>query len=339
MVYTFELIKHANIRYREPLVFLSRCELISMLRSLSVFTEVIPEAAGGSRFLTFESRGLSAEELSFLSGHSSIALMAEKRGELLRPLPVQTGGYLPEDLPEILKYKGKTSPTFTKMMLNTALALTDFRNGPEPLILFDPVCGKGTTCFCGLCAGMNAVGLDQDQKALKEASDFFQRYLKYHQMKHRMAKKSETVRKRSLPVTEFTFAADRDAYQAGDTRQLTLACSDTEDSPALFRRQAPHLIVADLPYGVQHAPHDSRKQETLARFLGRVVPVWKKVLRPGGAIAVSFNTLTLPVHQVRTALQNAGFRLPEDEMYSRLRHEVEQAVVRDVVFALNTKEE
>ena len=56
-------------------------------------------------------------------------------------------------------------------------------------------------------------------------------------------------------------------------------------------------------------------------------------------MALSFNTLTLPASDVRSAVVQAGFRLPEDPHFDHLCHDVEHAVVRDVVFALNTKEE
>ena len=108
MVYSFELIKHANIRYRDSLVVLSRCELFAMLWSLGVTAEIREETLGGSRFLTVECRDLNESEIAFLSGHSSFCFMSENRNGLLRPLPVSFTGYLPEDLPEVLKYKGKT---------------------------------------------------------------------------------------------------------------------------------------------------------------------------------------------------------------------------------------
>ena len=156
MVYSFELIKHANIRYRDSLVVLSRCELFAMLFRLGISAEIREESMGGSRFLTIECRELSESEIAFLSGHSSFVFMAEKTNVLLRPLPVPESGYLPEDLPEVLKYKGKTSASFTRMMINTAASLSAFRHSETPLTFFDPVCGKGTGCFCAAEAGMNA---------------------------------------------------------------------------------------------------------------------------------------------------------------------------------------
>ena len=339
MVYSFELLKNANIRYREAVSVVARCELFSMLASLDISCEITEEEMGGSRFLSFECRELTDQELSFLSGHSSVVFLAEKKDNLLRPLPVRNISYLPDDLPEVLKYKGKTSAVFTRMMINTAAALSAFRKQDEPLLFFDPVCGKGTGCFCALAAGMNGAGVDLDRKDIREAADYFSRYLKFHKLKHEEKNRSETFGGHSLPVTVFTFSDTREHWQAGNTRTLRLACADTCESPALFRKDQAHVIAADLPYGVQHAPRSGTKPESLHGFLSRVLPVWKRSLRPGGTIAVSFNTLTLPSEDVRNALAAAGFRLPQNPLFAGLRQEVEHAVVRDVVFALNTEEE
>lgn len=340
MVYTFELIKHPNVHYRDAVVSLSRCELLSMLRALKAECPVEAETLGGSPFLVFECRELSSRELAYLSGHSSVSFMAERvRGPLLRPLDVPSASYLPEDLPEILKYKGKTSVPFTRMMINTAAALTPWALSPGKMTFFDPVCGRGTGCFCALCAGMDAVGLDQSSRDLKEASDYFARYLKYGRMKHQVRSRSETVRKTAVQVTEFTFADTKEHYQAGETRRLTFACADTSLSPALFRRTPAHVIAADLPYGIQHAPRADRKPETLTGFLKRALPAWKQSLVPGGAIALSYNTLTLPDRAVLDAVRSAGLIPAEESWMSGLSHEVEQAVVRNVIFAVNPEEE
>ena len=339
MVYSFELIKHANIRYRESLPALARCELFAMLFRLGISCDILPESMGGSFFLTFECRELTEKELTFLSGHSAVVFIAEKKDGFLRPLSAPSCAYLPDDLPEVLKYKGKTGVTFTRMMINTAAALSSFRNPDPPLTFFDPLCGKGTGCFCALTAGMNAAGMDVDQKDVKEAADYFSRYLQFHRLKHESNSRSETVAKQSVPVTSFRFAASKEDYQSGNIRTLTLACADTAEAPALFRREKAHIIAADLPYGIQHAPQDGTKPEPLQRFLSRALPAWKKVLYPGGALAVSFNTLTLPAGQVKEALVRSGFRLPKNDLFAGLRHDVEHAVVRDVVFALNTEEE
>lgn len=335
MVYTFALVKHANIRYRESLCRLSRCELSAMLSALSLDCEIRTETAGGADFLSFESDPLTPAQLSFLSRHSSLAFMAEKQGDLLRPLDVSFSGYLTEDLPEVLKYKGKTAVPFTKLMLNMALSLSPFAFPLRPVTVLDPLCGKGTTCFCALENGFSAVGMDQDTKAVREAADYFERFLQFHQLKHRLVRRSETCGKESIPVSEFIFADTKENYQASDTRSLVLATGDTALTPALIRKRPAHLIVADLPYGIQHAPQNGRKPGSFAGMLERVLPAWRKSLLPGGIIALSFNTLTLPVHTVVRELEKADFTPVERDCCTHLRHEVEQAVVRDVVFAVN----
>ena len=334
MVYSFALIKHANIRYRESVSRLGKYELISLLHSLSIDCDVTVEKAGGSDFLSFDCRPLTESEISFLSRHSCISFMAEKTPDgLLRPLMFEKRPYLPEDLPEVLKYKGKTSVTFTMMMLNVALSQTAHVHSADPLTVLDPLCGKGTTCFCALQRGMNAIGIDLDQKSIRESADYFARYLKYHQMKHSRQQHSETFAGAPVPVTSFVFADTKEHYMLHDTRFLHLACGDTALVPALVRRTPVHLIVADLPYGIQHAPQFGKKPETFERLLSRVLPVWLGILAPGGTLAVSFNTLTLPAAKASALIQDSGFMLCEKDCFSHFRHEVEQAVVRDVLFA------
>ena len=335
MVYTLGLAKHANIRYRDSMNRLRRCELVSMLHALSVDCEVTVESLGGADFLTFECRPLSAEELSWISGHSAVVFMGEKTDGLLRPLVFTKGDYLDEDLPEILKYKGKTSAQFTRMMINIALSLSPFLFSGNPLCILDPVCGKGTGCFCALQAGMNAIGMDADQKAVREAADYFSKYLQYHSLKHSVRSYSETAGKTSVQVKEFSFSDTREHFRLNDTRFLRLGTGDTVLSPALCRRTPVHLLVADLPYGIQHAPQFGRKPESFSALLSRVLPSWKKSLLPGGVAAVSFNTLTFPTQQVISIARSSGFTPVEGGLFSFLRHEVEQAVVRDVVFMIN----
>lgn len=334
MIYSFALNKHANIRYRDAVCRLSRYELQSMLKAMGVDVSITEEEAGGADFISFDCRELSKAELNRLSHHSCVSFMAEKVSGLLRPLSLQKSLYLPEDLPEVLKYKGKTSVPFTRMMIHMAHSVSSFANAPFPVTLMDPLCGRGTACFCALMEGMNAIGLDTDQKALREAGDYFERYLKYHQLKHAVSRRSETVGRASLPVTEFVFADSREHYQQGETRSLQLSCGDTALVPALVRRHPVHLMVADLPYGIQHAPQSGQKPESFSQLLRRAIPAWKAALLPGGAMALSFNTLTLPRHTVMSLLEEAQLVPLNDDSYSHLRHEVEQAVVRDVIFAV-----
>lgn len=335
MVYSFQLIAHANIRYREAVSRLARCELLSMLNAFGIDADIAEKSFGAASFLCFESRELTDDELSLLSLSGSFSFYAALEGALLRPLSFPPREYLQADLPEVLKYKGKTSVPFTRMMLNTASALTPWFRTPEKITVLDPMCGKGTTCFCALQSGMNAIGLDTDRKSIAECRSYFLRYLKYHMLKHAESSHSETIGKHSLPVSVIRFADTKEHYRSEDTRSLSLACGDASLVPALTRGRPVHVLVADLPYGIQHAPQSGGACEGFLQLLDRVLPVWKHSLAPGGAIALSFNTFTLPSDEVRRAMIRAGFSPCDGDPFLNLAHEVEQAVNRDVVFAKN----
>lgn len=292
------------------------------------------EKLGGASFMVFDADPLTEDQFRILSAHSAVPFMAEMKDGLLRPLERPVTDYLPEDLPEILKYKGKTSATFTKAMINVALSASAFQFSEKPVTVLDPICGKGTTAFCALQRGMNAAGVDVDTGALRESADFFERYLKYHGLKHSVRKQSETIGKKAVPVTRFAFAADKESWQKDDHRTLSIYQADTSLTDRLFRKTPVHLMVGDLPYGIQHAPVSGSAPESFTSLLNRVLPSWYDALLPGGAIALSFNTLTLPTVKVQDCLVKAGFTVCDGPGYTGYRHEVEQAVVRDAVFAV-----
>ena len=68
---------------------------------------------------------------------------------------------------------------------------------------------------------------------------------------------------------------------------------------------------------------------------GRSNPAARRALKPGGAAAISFNTLTLRKDTLLTLLQNAGFTPLTEPPYDDFSHFVEQAVHRDFIVARN----
>ena len=260
-------------------------------------------------------------------------MICEQQGDLLRPLEKVSHDYLTEDLAEVLKYKGKTSAVFTHMMINCAYAASDFFGKDEVLTVLDPMCGRGTTCFVALQHGMNAVGVDIDNRDLKECADYFERYLQYHRMKHKLDQSSRTVRKHAVPAAVYTIADTKEHFKEGDTRTFSLFLGDTGLTGELCKKAPAHLLVADLPYGVQHAPQDGKRTESFMQVMKRALPQWKDAVRKGGAIALSFNTLTLKKADLVKLLEEAGFTPIIDAPYDDFQHFVEQAVHRDFVVA------
>lgn len=333
MLFCFQLTPHANIRYREAQLKLGMAELSCLLRGLGLSCPVSHEVIGGVTFLTFEADEMTQAQLSALSRHSAALMICQRQGEFLRPLEKVSHHYLTEDLAEVLKYKGKTSAVFTRMMLNCAHAASDFFSAGQPLTVLDPMCGKGTTCFVALQQGMNAVGVDVDRRDLKEAADYFEKHLQFHRLKHRLDQSSRTVRKHAVPAAVYEIADTKEHFREGDVRRLSLFLADTGLTGELMKKQPAHLIVSDLPYGVQHAPQEGRRTESFTQLMKRVLPSWHAALLPGGALALSFNTLTLKKDDLAQLLTEAGFEPLAEAPYDDFEHFVEQAVHRDFIVA------
>ena len=335
MHYCFQLLPHPNIHYAQALRTLGANELTCMLQALGCNAPVSVETIGGADFFAFEAEELSPAQLNALAGHSSLLLMAAREGELLRPLPVQRADYLPRELAEVLKYKGKTSATFTRMMINCALAAAGLTGTTKPVTVLDPICGRATSCFCALEMGMNAVGVDMDRNDLREAMNYFSRYCTMRKLKHGLKQASETCGKHAVPTATYTLADTKEHYAAGDTRTLRLYHADTTLTGTLLRKHPADILVADLPYGVQHAPQDGKKTDGFQRMLSRALPAWKQAVKKGGAVAVSFNVLTLPRQKLAQLMEEAGFRVLTEPCWADNEHFVEQAVRRDLIIALH----
>lgn len=333
MNYCFQLFHHANIRYQESLNLLGSAELSCILNALHINAEVQTRVIGGAAFLCFQAPELTPAQLAQCARHSAIGFFCTEENGLLRPLDCPENDYLPRDLAEVLKYKGKTSATFTHMMVNLARTASTMFNAAQPLTVLDPLCGRGTTLFVALQQGMNSVGMDMDRRDLKEAADYFSRYLQYHRLKHRLEQGACTAKGQSIPDAVYTLASSKQAYQARDTRTLRLLLGDTGCIGTLLKKAPADLLVTDLPYGVQHAPQAGQKPENFPGMLRRVLPSWKDALKPGAGVAVSFNTLTLPRQTLVELMDAAGFQVLTDSPFTSVEHFVEQAVTRDVVVA------
>lgn len=329
MNYALLLWPHANIRYMDSLKKLALNELLCLFKSLSLDCMPRYETLGGAPFLVFEAEPLDERALSRLCTHSSMYMLMEKNGETLTPIAPSYPWYLNADVAEILKYKGKTNATFTMMMLSCALAASDFANAPTPLWVLDPLCGKGTTLFCALRRGFHAIGIEMDRKDVKECGDFFSKYLQHYRFKHHKTQTSLTLPKgKSAPKTAFTFAND-----TGSERTLQLIWADTLETAGLLKPESVHLIIADLPYGVQHAPEGTEHKKGVLPLLNKALPKWYQVLKQGGTIALSFNTFTLKKSDLAHALRTAGYTVLTDAPYHDFEHYVEQAVNREMIIA------
>lgn len=275
------------------------------------------QTAFGVNTLTFETDACGAVDT--LSCHSHMFWLCEEASGAFLPVSGEKQPCVGADLPFVLKYKGKTNERFTQMLMNLAICASDF-SFTDRLTLFDPMCGKGTALFEALNRGYDACGSDLDKKALAESGDYFKKYLEIHRLKHSYSADSRTVRGSG--------AVKAEVFRLGKTGpELQLACADAALCDRVFSKKRAHVLISDLPYGVQHAPG---KKQGFEDMLESVMPAWKNSLLPGGAMALSFNTFTLPRDTVRAVMKRNGLTVMEGGCWDGFAHWVEQAVNRDV---------
>ena len=334
MIYTALLKPHANSRYQAEALKLAASEMTLLLEKGGVYADARPERAAGADWLTFESTRLDEVQTALLGRAAHIYVLFERaESGALTPLCGHADAYLGDDLPAVLKYKGKTNETFTDYLINLALCASDFMPG-EPLTLADPMCGRGTTLFAAVNRGWHAVGADRDAAAVDEAEKYFKRYLEYHKIKHTASEKSLTQNgKEAARLHVFEFANTPAHFKAGERRTLTLTALDGAKLNAARKKESVHLIAADLPYGVQHAP-GGKKGVSLEDMLYDVLPVWTRTLKRGGAMALSFNVNTLAPDMVRGMMAECGLDVMDAPAYCGLEHWVEQAITRDAAVAV-----
>ena len=333
MKYFFQVAPHPNPYYGQAVEQLAAVELSAMLQGLSIPCRVDRLRLGGSLFLAFETpEPLTAEMLQGLAAHSSLLLLAQEENGLLRPLDTERNGYLPRSLADIPRYKGKTGASFTRMMINCALVAAG-RPGDRPALVFDPMCGRGTTLFCALELGLDAAGMDVDRDELREAMHYFEAFLERARLKHTLRQQGRTAGRTSVPEAVYQLADTKAHWQSEDRRTLTFWQGDGALAEVLMKKRPADVLVADLPYGVQHAPMDGSRTTSPAQLLKRLAPAWLKAVRPGGAAAVSFNTMTLPRDQALAALRDGGWIPLENDPFGPQPHRLEQAVIRDLILA------
>lgn len=330
MTYAFLLYPHANIRYRQSLLQLAVQELSMTLSALGREAEVVPQKMGGAMFLTFEAAKLTERDMRMLSQLASVYMLFEMEDGKLTTLERTHPNYVGEDLPALLKYKGKTNEMFTDTMLTMALAASAFMPVHDSqLVVCDPMAGRGTTLMLALRRGYHGVGIEIGNADVKEAADYMTRYLEFHRIKYKRTDSALTVRGQvGGRENKFVFSDSAEHFKDGDTRTLRLICGDTREAEALLKPNSVHLMVTDAPYGVQKGT--AGRQDSIGGTIAAALPGWFDVLKSGGVLAMSFNTHVTRREGLVRLFEKAGFEIVQT---ANLEHWVEQAISRDVILA------
>jgi hypothetical protein len=289
--------------------------------------EIQPCTWGGLDYLQFdlpaEPDETQARELGMLAMTSAFYIhydhIGDVPGPLLRPIETNVRWALPTELLTTRRYRGKTNEMFTQFMCNVARASSALAGRPwDTLRVFDPLCGGGTTLFAALILGASAAGVDHNAKDVESTVSYLQGFVRTHgiaaSLKHERLK---GLGRRHL------FAIGK-----GQGQSCLLAHGDTAESAALIAGFRPHLIVADLPYGIQH-------RGELQVLLSEGLPVWAELLPPSGALAMAWESSRFPREEMIELVEALSpLTVLNDPPYDALAHRVDRVIKqRDVVVA------
>ncbi|QXJ24968.1 SAM-dependent methyltransferase [Actinomadura graeca] len=308
--------------------------------------DIAETVIGGVPYVTFSADGLSETDVRLLSNLSSLYALFEIEGGLLRPVTLAPLDVFGSDLLTIQKYSGKTNEYFTKLLLNVTAMATD---APLDLVtgrprVLDPMCGRGTTLNQAMMYGLDAAGIDIDRKDFDAYAAFIKTWLKNNRVKHQAeianVRREKAVLGRRLHVT---FGASKERYKDGETMEITVVNADSLGAGRFFRPRSFDLIVTDAPYGVQHGSRSKGAQpgrkgrpelsRSPVELLAAAVPEWAGLLRPGGAIGISWNTFGGRREELAEILASSGFTVRDSDAYRGFRHRVDQAITRDLIVA------
>lgn len=251
-------------------------------------------------------------------------------GPLLRPLEPSFLPFVPLEMAEVRRYKGKTNELFTRVMLNLAIFAGAYREQfTGRLRVLDPLAGGGTTLFLALAAGYDAFGIEQNRQDIETTEVFVRQY--FHSMNIVYKERDEKGRKAGRRAI---FEVGR---KGGEKRYLVLVHGETTRA-AQHLQEIPggphmHAIVGDLPYGIQHFSE-------IAVLLNTALPTWERLLLPGGTLALAWNA----THIARASLVQlvetcTSLQIRNDPPYTRLEHTVDRVIKkRDILIAVKTTE-
>jgi len=328
-------------------------------------TSIRESCIGGVSYILFDCGGdepLGLEDIRLLSRLSFAYALFEVRaglenetpGEtlncLLAPVGKDCGYFIDEDISAILKYSGKTNELFTRLMLNLALTYCKNANSSaadhrvsESVNLLDPMAGKGTTLYEGLMQDCNVYGVEIDPKPAYEAFVYIKKHFEMARYKHTSHTEKtggidSSGKKFSATRYQVEMARSKEEQKAGQARRFEIIAGDTRHTGAFFKKNFFDVIVADLPYGVQHGAKKKPQEAGLTRnALGLVkeaIPGWIKVLKPGGVVVLAWNLFLIPREEMEQVFADNRLVVPEGLAGLDFSHRLDQATHRDLILGV-----
>jgi hypothetical protein len=291
-------------------------------------TALEPVTLGGQAFLRFElPTEPNAHQLAELGSLATLDAcfryyeqIGDVPGPLLRPLELRFIPALPAEIVAARRYRGKTNELFTHFLCNLARFSSRWVAMPwRDLRVFDPLAGGGTTLFIALVLGAEAAGIEQSDQDVNSTVAFLRQFLQEARISHRV--QEERLRRLGR---RWSFSIGK-----ANPQRCILALGSTADAAGLIAGFKPHLIVADLPYGIQH-------EGPLVELLTHALPVWAGLLPPGGVLVYAWDATRFPrAEMIGLVETTAALTVLNTPPYDALSHRVDRVIKqRDVLVAL-----
>ena len=241
-------------------------------------------------------------------------------GPFLRPMDIEFHSIFSKGFVMTRRYRGKTNEMFTQFLCNIARFTSGFSHKSwKDIRVFDPLAGGGTTLFTALMLGANAAGVEKKVRDVQSTVAFLKQYMKNERMKFSV--KEERLKKLGKRW-RFAIGKEKD-------RACVLSSGETVESNRLIEGfKKPHLIVTDLPYGIQH-------HAQLIPLLKNALPVWSSLLMSGGVLAMAWESARFPRQQMIDLVESeTGLVVRNDSPYDRFAHRVDRVIKeRDILVA------
>ena len=274
---------------------------------------VAHKRVGGMDFLELQALDSQLETLASLSFVHGLFV---RREGLLRPLAIEPDYRLHEDFVTGTKYRGKTNETLTQLLINIGLAGLDLPDRSR-IKLLDPMCGRGTTLLWAMRYGIAARGIEQDPRALADVRQSIKKWCKLHRQKHRFNQGS-VGKANKQGVGRFI------EFTAGET-SMRLITGDSANAHQLLNGETFHLLVSDLPYGVQYLGREKARNPLAT--IEACSQAWVDSLKAGGVMVLSFNAYLPKREQLVDLFRDRGLEALE----FAAPHRMSESILRDIL--------
>jgi len=331
MKFALKITPQRSTQYAHMTNVLALPELLASPCAASI-SHVEPVTLAGQHYLlttandTFLSSPDTLDVLARLGATSEVYEYFERIGDvpgpLLRPVEPQFMPFVPLEMAEARRYKGKTNEVFTRVLLNVAIFAGKYaRHYADRLRILDPLAGGGTTLFLALAAGYDAFGVEIERQDVETTAVFVRQYLESERVSY---KEMDERGRRAGRRYQFEVGPRDNRHllvlAQGDTREADMHMRDISGGPRM------HAIVGDLPYGIQHFGD-------LSSWLTVALPIWEQMLLPGGTLALAWNATRVERTDMVELIESCTkLHMRNDEPFTQFAHAVDRVIKkRDII--------